>query len=92
MASARRAGFALLVYAAPEHAADPVKVGVSLSLTGGVASNGKQILMALELWRDDVNAKGGLLRRPVEIVYYDDQSRQPNLYSRAPPMILCPPV
>jgi branched-chain amino acid transport system substrate-binding protein len=71
--------FASLVYAAPAHAADPVKVGVSLSLTGGVASNGKQILMALELWRDDVNAKGGLLGRPVEIVYYDDQSSPSNV-------------
>ncbi len=71
--------FASLVYAAPAHAADPVKVGVSLSLTGGVASNGKQILMALELWRDDVNATGGLLGRPVEIVYYDDQSSPSNV-------------
>jgi branched-chain amino acid transport system substrate-binding protein len=71
--------FASLVFAAPAHAADPVKVGVSLSLTGGVASNGKQILMALELWRDDVNAKGGLLGRPVEIVYYDDQSSPSNV-------------
>lgn len=71
--------FASFVYAAPAHAADPMKVGVSLSLTGGVASNGKQILMALELWRDDVNAKGGLLGRPVEIVYYDDQSNPSNV-------------
>jgi len=71
--------FASFVYAAPAHAADPVKVGVSLSLTGGVASNGKQILMALELWRDDVNATGGLLGRPVEIVYYDDQSSPSNV-------------
>jgi branched-chain amino acid transport system substrate-binding protein len=71
--------FTSLVYAAPAHAADPAKVGVSLSLTGGVASNGKQILMALELWRDDVNAKGGLLGRPVEIVYYDDQSSPSNV-------------
>ncbi len=71
--------FASFVYAVPAHAADPVKVGVSLSLTGGVASNGKQILMALELWRDDVNATGGLLGRPVEIVYYDDQSSPSNV-------------
>ncbi len=71
--------FASFVHAAPAHAADPVKVGVSLSLTGGVASNGKQILMALELWRDDVNATGGLLGRPVEIVYYDDQSSPSNV-------------
>jgi branched-chain amino acid transport system substrate-binding protein len=71
--------FASLVFAAPAHAADPMKVGVSLSLTGGIASNGKQILMALELWRDDVNAKGGLLGRPIEIVYYDDQSNPSNV-------------
>ena len=71
--------FASFVYAAPAHAPDPMKVGVSLSLTGGVASNGKQILMALELWRDDVNATGGLLGRPVEIVYYDDQSSPSNV-------------
>jgi branched-chain amino acid transport system substrate-binding protein len=71
--------FALLAHAAPAHAADPMKVGLSLSLTGGVASNGKQILMALELWRDDVNAKGGLLGRPVELVYYDDQSSPSNV-------------
>jgi branched-chain amino acid transport system substrate-binding protein len=71
--------FAALLSAAPAHAADPVKVGVGLSLTGGVAANGKQILMALELWRDDVNAKGGLLGRPVEIVYYDDQSSPSNV-------------
>jgi branched-chain amino acid transport system substrate-binding protein len=71
--------FASVVFVAPANAADPMKVGVSLSLTGGVASNGKQILMALELWRDDVNAKGGLLGRPVEIVYYDDQSNPSNV-------------
>jgi branched-chain amino acid transport system substrate-binding protein len=71
--------FASLVYAAPAHAADPIKVGVSLALTGGVAANGKQILMALEFWRDDVNAKGGLLGRPVELVYYDDQSNPSNV-------------
>ena len=37
---------------APVHAADPVKVGLSLALTGGVAANGKQLLAALEIWRD----------------------------------------
>jgi branched-chain amino acid transport system substrate-binding protein len=71
--------FGMLSLTAPAHAADPMKVGVGLSLTGGVAANGKQILMALELWRDDVNAKGGLLGRPVELVYYDDQSSPSNV-------------
>jgi len=70
---------------APVHAADPVKVGLSLALTGGVAANGKQLLAALEIWRDDVNAKGGLLKRPVELVYYDDQSNPstvPGIYTK----------
>ena len=37
------------------------------------------LLAALEIWRDDVNAKGGLLGRPVELVYYDDQSNPANV-------------
>ena len=36
-------------------------------------------ISALEIWRDDVNAKGGLLGRPVELVYYDDQSNPNNV-------------
>ena len=61
------------------NAADPVKVGFSMALTGGVASIGKQVLVALQIWRDDVNAKGGLLGRPIELVYYDDQSNPSNV-------------
>ncbi len=57
----------------------PIKVGFSMALTGAVAQNGKQLIIALELWRDDVNAKGGLLGRPVELVYYDDQSNPANV-------------
>lgn len=71
--------------AAPAHAADPIKVGFSMSLTGASAPNGKQLLIALEIWRDDVNATGGLLGRPVELVYYDDQanpSNQPVIYTK----------
>jgi branched-chain amino acid transport system substrate-binding protein len=60
-------------------AADPVRVGMSLALTGGVAPIGKQVLAALQIWRDDVNAKGGLLGRPVELVFYDDQSNPANV-------------
>jgi branched-chain amino acid transport system substrate-binding protein len=67
----------------PARAADPIKVGFSVSLTGAVAPNGKQILLSLEIWRDDLNAKGGLLGRPIQLVYYDDQSNPsnvPNIY------------
>jgi branched-chain amino acid transport system substrate-binding protein len=71
--------FAVVQWATvPARAADPIKVGFSMALTGAVAPNGKQDLLALETWRDDVNAKG-LLGRPVELVYYDDQSNPNNV-------------
>ena len=60
-------------------AADPIRVGMTMALTGGVAPIGKQVLAALQIWRDDVNAKGGLLGRPVELVFYDDQSNPANI-------------
>src|SRR5215472_15204812 len=64
---------------------DPIRVGMSLALTGAGASPSKVINTALEIWRDDVNAKGGLLGRPVELVVYDDQSSPanvPNIYTK----------
>ncbi|HSR75554.1 MAG TPA: amino acid ABC transporter substrate-binding protein [Xanthobacteraceae bacterium] len=82
MRSIVRACLAALAFAfaaMPAIAADPIKVGFSMALTGAVAPNGKQLLLALEIWRDDVNAKGGLLGRPVELVYYDDQSNPSNV-------------
>ena len=69
----------LLVAAPAARAADPIKVGFSMSMTGAVAPNGRQLLVALEIWRDDVNAAGGLLGRPVELVHYDDQSNPANV-------------
>ncbi len=68
------AAFALASGAASAQSGQPIKIGLSVSLTGGVAVNGKQVLLAMEIWKDDTNAKGGLLGRPVELIYYDDQS------------------
>src|SRR5947199_1566129 len=70
---------ALALMPALAQAADPIKVGFSMALTGNVAPNGKVVLAAFEIWRDDVNAKGGLLGRPMELVYYDDQSNPTNV-------------
>jgi branched-chain amino acid transport system substrate-binding protein len=80
-AAAAIAAAALLLLAplSPASAAEPIKIGFSMAMTGAVAQNGKQLLIALNLWRDDVNAKGGLLGRPVEFVYYDDQSNPSNV-------------
>jgi branched-chain amino acid transport system substrate-binding protein len=69
----------LLAPCTPTDAAEPIKVGFSMAMTGGVAQNGKQLLIALQLWRDDVNARGGLLGRSLELVYYDDQSNPSNV-------------
>jgi branched-chain amino acid transport system substrate-binding protein len=63
----------------------PIKIGFSMALTGPLGAGGKSALIAMEIWRDDVNAKGGLLGRPVEFVYYDDQTapaKVPPLYTK----------
>jgi branched-chain amino acid transport system substrate-binding protein len=58
---------------------NPIRIGMSLALTGAGASPSKVINTALDIWRDDINAKGGLLGRPVELVIYDDQSAPANV-------------
>jgi branched-chain amino acid transport system substrate-binding protein len=54
-------------YAADE--APPIKIGMSMPQTGGLAGGGKASLLGIEIWRDDVNAKGGLLGRKVDLVF-----------------------
>src|SRR4051812_10427575 len=63
----------------------PIKIGYSMSLTGGLAPNGKSALLAQKIWEEDVNAKGGMLGRPVKLLYYDDQtnpSTVPGIYTK----------
>jgi ABC-type branched-subunit amino acid transport system substrate-binding protein len=50
-----------------------------MALTGGIAANGRAALIAMKLWEEDINASGGLLGRPVKLIYYDDQSTPPNV-------------
>jgi len=45
-----------------------------MALTGGLAPNGKSALLAQKIWEEDVNARGGLLGRPVKLIYYDYQT------------------
>ena len=66
-------------------AAQPIKIGFSMALSGGLAGAGKAALIAMEIWKDDINKKGGLLGRPVEFVYYDDAtspSTVPGIYTK----------
>jgi branched-chain amino acid transport system substrate-binding protein len=58
---------------------DPIKIGFSLALTGPLAPNGKQALLGAKIWEEEINAKGGLLGRKVELVNYDDQSNPANI-------------
>jgi branched-chain amino acid transport system substrate-binding protein len=51
-----------------------IKIGYSLSLTGPLAANGQTARLVHEIWQEDVNAKGGLLGRPVELVCVDDHA------------------
>ena len=74
-----------LLAAAPAPAAEPIKIGFGMSLTGPLSANGKMSLVAMQIWEDDINAKGGLLGREVKLVYYDDQSKPaqvPALYAK----------
>ena len=63
----------------------PIKIGFSMALSGGLAGGGKAALLAYQIWAEDVNARGGLLGRKVELVYYDDQSNPsavPSIYTK----------
>jgi len=52
----------------------PIKIGYSMSLTGGLAPNGRSARAAQQIWEEETNAKGGMLGRPVKLIYYDDKS------------------
>jgi branched-chain amino acid transport system substrate-binding protein len=76
---------ALLLFPNAARPAEPITIGFGMGLTGGLAAAGKSALLAMQIWQDDVNAKGGLLGRPVKLVYYDDQSNPatvPGLYTK----------
>ncbi len=79
------AAAAALAIVAPAQAENPITIGFGMALTGGLAPNGKAALLAMQIWEADINAKGGLLGRPVKLIYYDDQSNPstiPGLYTK----------
>ena len=84
-AGAAAALAAALLWGAAAQAAEPIKIGCSMAMTGGVAAIGKQVLAAIKIWQGDINKKGGLLGRPVDLIYYDDQSNPslvPGIYTK----------
>ena len=64
---------------------EPIKIGYSMALSGGLAANGRSALLAQKIWEEDTNARGGLLGRPVKLIYYDDQTNPatvPGIYTK----------
>ena len=57
----------------------PIVIGCSMPQTGGLAAIGKANLLIMKIWAEELNAKGGIMGRPVQFVYYDDQSNPANV-------------
>lgn len=79
------ASVAILPVGAFAQSGAPIKIGYAISQSGGLAGGGNSALLAQKIWEETVNAKGGLLGRPVKLVYYDDQSSPatvPGLYQK----------
>jgi len=68
------AGAALVLGAFGAIAAEPIKIGSVLSVTGPAAFLGDPELKTLQLYVDDINKKGGVIGRPLQLVHYDDGS------------------
>jgi len=76
---------AALLFAGVVAAQQPIKIGMSMPQTGSLGAGGKAALLALQMWVEDVNAKGGLLGRKVELIAYDDQTNPaltPSIYTK----------
>ena len=53
------------------HAADPIKIGSFLTVTGPASFLGDPELKTLQIYVDSINANGGINGRPIELIYYD---------------------
>src|SRR5688572_30496210 len=78
-------GFLLIAASGMALAQQTVKIGMSMPQTGSLGAGGQAALLALRMWVEDVNAKGGLLGRKVEFIVYDDQTNPaltPSIYTK----------
>jgi branched-chain amino acid transport system substrate-binding protein len=63
----------------------PIRIGYCLSLSGPLASNGKTARLAHQIWENNVNRRGGLIGRKVQMVCIDDETNPklvPDIYKR----------
>ena len=66
---------AALLLGGAAYAADPIKIGVSGPFTGGSSSMGVSMRDGVKLAVAEINAKGGVLGRPIELVERDDEAK-----------------
>ena len=74
-----------LAIGSPAQAQETIKIGFSMALTGGLAGAGKGALIAMQIWEKDVNERGGILGKKVELKFYDDQTNPatvPGIYTK----------
>jgi branched-chain amino acid transport system substrate-binding protein len=80
------AAFACIFISEPLYAQQgPIRIGFGMALSGGLAAGGKAALLTYQIWQEEINARGGLLGRKIDLVYYDDQSNPatvPGIYSK----------
>ncbi len=79
------AGAMFVVSGANAQEKEPIKIGFGMALTGFLSPNGKQALLAMQIWAEKTNKAGGLLGRQVKLVYYDDKSSPaevPGIYTK----------
>ena len=79
------AGAMFVVSGANAQGKEPIKIGFAMALTGFLSPNGKQALLAMQIWAEKTNKAGGLLGRPVKLIYYDDKSSPaeiPGIYTK----------
>jgi branched-chain amino acid transport system substrate-binding protein len=79
------AGIRSAVYPAFAQGTAPLRIGFAMALSGGLAGNGRATLLSYQIWANEVNARGGILGRPVQLVFYDDQTTPgvvPGIYTK----------
>lgn len=69
------AAFSLAVAATSSYAADPIKIGVSGPFTGGSSSMGVSMRDGVRLAAKEINAHGGIMGRPIQLVERDDEAK-----------------
>ncbi len=74
VAFALLAGCGWLLFSTGADAAEPIRIGAVLPFSGGVELYGQQAKLGLDLAVKEINAAGGILGRPVEVIYADDKT------------------